>query len=246
MTAPLPSFEQAVIDALNRLAIDAGTVTSVSPIGSNQLADTSKAWPPNIHRNRIVKVIIGQGAGQSAYIQGNSSNSLISRSLWVQAVGIGAVYVILSADYEQMLRDVLGGGSNISATNPLPVDITAAPKTTQTILTLANLAAGATSLITQGNSLDLRGGPGSLALTVVATYNAAATLGLRVHIRTSPDNTNWDSEDWDAWTAGFTAGVTIRETENYVTDPMYLRILIENLDPARAITNISVIASVGA
>ena len=112
-------------------------------------------------------------------------------------------------------------------------------------MTLANLALGATSVIGDCNSLDLRTGPSSLSLTIVATYNAAAALGLRVHVRTSPDDANWDNEDWDVWTAGFTAGATLRETENYVTDPMFLRVLIENLDPAQAITNIAVIASVG-
>lgn len=246
MTAPLPTYEQAMVDALKNFAIDVGTVTNNAAAGTNALTDSTKMWGAGIHRNRIVKIIAGPGVGQEDYIRGNTANTLAIQGAWTVAVTIGSVYVILNADFEQIMRDVLGGGVNISAANPLPVDTSAGLKTTTQILTLANLVAGATSVIGDCNSLDLRNGPLSLALTVVATYNAAATLGLRVHVRTSPDDANWDSEDWDVWTAGFTAGAVLRETVNYDTDPMYLRVLIENLDAAQAITLIAVIASAGA
>lgn len=233
-TVELPSSESLIAQAVRSLLIDWGTVTGIVPAGGNALTDNTKRWETDILLNRLVKIIAGAGTGQLGVVGGNGPQGLILRAGQVWPIGLDptSVYVIFDR--------------HISAASPLPVDISPGLKTTQTILTLANLAAGATSALANCASLDLRTGPVNLALTVVATYNALATLGLRVHARTSPDNINWDTEDWDVWTAGFTAGATIRETENYVTDPMYLRILIENLDPAQAITNISVIVSVGA
>jgi len=245
MTVELPSSEALIAEALQKLAIDSGTVSSSVAAGGNSITVSSKNWTTDVHKYRLIKIIKGQGAGQAAYIQANSNASLIIYGNWLETIGAGAAYVILNVDIARIIRDTLGGGANISATNPLPVDTSPGVKTIQQIITLANLAAGATSTLANCTALDLRNSPDTLALTIVATYNALATLGLRVHVRTSPDNVNWDSEDYDVWTAGFTAGATLRETENYQTDPMYLRVLIENLDPLRAITNISVVASVG-
>ena len=237
--------EAAIASAINSLPIDIGIVSSAAIAGGNVLADISKNWVVNVHVNRLVKITGGEGIGQTAIIQANLGQSLTIRGTWPIAIGRGSTYMILSVDVAQAIRDALGGGANISAANPLPVDTSPGVKTINQILTLTPLAAAATSVIGDCNSLDLRTGPVDLALTVVATYNAIATLGLRVHVRTSPDDANWDTEDWDVWSAGFTAGATIRETENYVTDPMFLRVLIENLDAGQPITNIAVIASVG-
>ena len=250
MTTPqqveLPTYETLLTEAIKNLAIDSGIVSAGVAANGNALADSSKKWATDVHRNRLLKIIKGGGAGQSAYIIGNSGDALVINGVWLEAIDAGATYVILGVDAVQALADALGGGTIISAANPLPVDITPAEKTTSQIITLANLAAAATSTLANCTAVDLRGGPGSLTLTVVATYNGAAVLGLRVHVRTSRDNVNWDTEDWDTWVAGFTAGATIRETENYATDPMFLRVLIENLDAAQAITDLAVHASVGA
>ncbi|KKL74333.1 hypothetical protein LCGC14_2065930 [marine sediment metagenome] len=250
MTTPqqleLPSYETVLLEAIRNIAIDSGIVSTAVGTGGNALPDSTKRWVGNIHRNRLVKIIKGQGAGQSAVILANSADALVINGVWLETIGAGALYVILGVDDVQALADAFGGGAIISATNPLPVDITPAQKTTTQIINLASLAAAATSTLANCTAVDLRGGPGSLTLTVVATYNAAAVLGLRVHVRTSRDNANWDTEDWDTWVAGFTAGATIRETENYATDPMFLKVLIENLDAGQAITGLAVHSSVGA
>ncbi len=146
----------------------------------------------------------------------------------------------------RLLRAVFGGGFDISAAHPLPVDTSPGAKTATEVLDEASIAAGATTAIGDCDDIDLSGGPPTLALTVEATYHALATLGIRVHVRSSYDGTLWDSEDWDVWDAAFTAGIPIRETRNYDTDPMYLRILIENLDGGQAVTDVKVIATVGA
>lgn len=226
--------------------VDSGKISTPIQAGQNSLSDQSKMWQANILVDHLVRVTDHHGRREVAVVAGNAGSSIIIRGSWQLSFPTGSDYEILTANLIQVLRDVLGGGFDISAANPLPVDTSPGLKTTQQILTIANLAAGATSLLAQCTSLDLRSGPASLALTVVATYNAAAVRGLRVHVRTSPDDANFDSEDWDAWDAGFTAGATLRETEVYHTDPMYLRVLVENLDGAQAITGIAVIVSVGA
>jgi hypothetical protein len=141
---------------------------------------------------------------------------------------------MLEATLTKVLQAVFGGGSNPGS------------KTATTVLDEASIAAGATTAIGDCDDIDLSGGASALALTVEATYNGAATQGIKVHVRTSYDGTNWDTEDWDSWNARFTAGDSIRQTKNYDTDPMYLRVLIENLDPAQAVTGVKVISAVGA
>ncbi len=222
-------------------------------------------------------------------------------------------------DFRKALRDVFGGGLDISAANPLPVDTNPGNKTAATIITLANLALAATSRLADCAAVDLRGGPNTLALTVKARYNVAATQGVRVHVRTSPTNSaagthtaanhltimtdavahfianelvgltivnvtdgssgvvtantettvtvaalaggllnqwttgdaysiagaDYDATDWDTWTPAFAANTVLRQTKHYDTDPMYLKVLVENLDPAVAVTDIQVISTRG-
>ena len=144
----------------------------------------------------------------------------------------------------RLLQAVFGGGADISAANPLPVDTSPRVKTATTVLDEAIILAGATTVLADCISIDLSGGPDTLALTIEATYGAAA-LGIRIHIRTSYDDVNWDTEDWDVWNPAFIASVPIRQTEHYDTSPMYVRVLVENLDLAVDVTDVLAIATVG-
>ena len=144
----------------------------------------------------------------------------------------------------RLLRAVFGGGADISAANPLPVDTSPGVKTATTILNEAIVAAGATTVLADCTSIDLSGGPPTLALTIEATYGAA-TLGIRIHIRTSYDDVVWDTEDWDVWNPAFIASTPIRQTRHYDTSPMYARVLVENLDLAVDVADVLVIAAVG-
>lgn len=156
--------------------------------------------------------------GRICSVIDNSNDSIVVQD--TISVGAGSEYIVLNAEHVR--------------------------KTTQVILVIPNLPAGVTTALANCSILSISDVARTLALTVAATYNAAATRGLRVHVRSSFDSVAWDTEDWDVWVAGFTAGATIRQTENYDTDPIFLRVLIENLDPAQAITDISVISSLGA
>lgn len=150
---------------------------------------------------------------------------------------------MLETVLQRILQGVFGGGADISSSNPLPVDTSPGAKTATTVLDVASIAAGATTAIGDCANIDLSGGPRTLTVTVEATYNAAATAGITIHVRSSYDGTNWDTQDWDSWYADFSAGVTIRQTRDYDTAPMYLRVLIQNLDGAQAVTDVKIIAT---
>jgi len=152
---------------------------------------------------------------------------------------------MLEAVMQRILRAVFGGGADISAANPLPVDTSPGVKTAITILDEAIILAGATTGLGDCISIDLSGGPDTLALTVEATYAALATLGIRIHVRTSYNDADWDTEDWDVWNPAFVAGVPIRQTRHYDTSPMYVRVLVENLDLAEDVADVLIIATVG-
>jgi len=141
------------------------------------------------------------------------------------------------------LQAVFGGGADISAANPLPVDTSPGVKTATTILDEASIAAGATTALGDCTAIDLSGGPATLALTIEATYNGAATQGIKIHVRTSYDGTNWDTIDWDSFTPSFTAGATIRQTKHYDVSPYAVKVLVENLDPAQTVTAVKVIST---
>jgi len=136
-------------------------------------------------------------------------------------------------------------GTHVSLTNPMPVDITPGVKEATTILDEASIAAAATTVLADCDAIDLSNGLGRLTLTIEATYDPAAALGIKVHLRTSYDNTDYDTEDWDSWSANFAAGTSIRQTKHYDTSPMYLKVLIENLDGAQPVTDVKVISVVG-
>ena len=50
----------------------------------------------------------------------------------------------------------------------------------------------------------------------------------------------YDTEDFDSWEPGFVANTFIRQTKVYEPDPIYMKVLIENLDPAQDVTDVSV------
>ncbi len=226
---------------------------------------------------------------------------------------------MLEAVARRLLRAVFGGGADISAANPLPVDTSPGVKTATTILDEAIIALATTTGLDDCAAVDLSGGPDTLALTIKARYNAAAVLGIRIHVRTSPtddatgihtavasltimtdanahfivnelvgltienvtdgssgvvtantettvtvaalaggvtdqwntndvysiDGADYDTEDWDVWNPAFAADGVLRETNHYDTSPMYVKVLVENLDAAQAVTDVEVIATVG-
>ncbi len=103
-------------------------------------------------------------------------------------------------------------------------------------LTIENVTDGSSGLITANNETSVT--VAGLAGGVTDQWN-----NLDVY---SIDGADYDTEDWDTWTPAFGANEVLRQTKVYQSDPMYLKVLIENLDPAQTVTDVEVIATEGA
>lgn len=114
-----PTYETLLTEAIRSLTVDSGIVSFPVPTGKNFFQDSTKNWASNIHRNRLVKIVSGRGVGQLAIITGNTDDGLLIKGSWLKGLDTTSVYVILDKDLAQILRDVFGGGSDISAANPL-------------------------------------------------------------------------------------------------------------------------------
>jgi len=114
-----------------------------------------------------------------------------------------------------------------------------------TILEKSSLAAGSTTVLGDCQLLRLEG-VSSLALTAECTYDAAATNGVRVHVRTSPDGSNWDSQDLTSFDVDLEAGATARKTVYIQPDARFMKVLVENLDGAHTVSDVKVTAIMGA
>jgi hypothetical protein len=102
------------------IAVEKGTITTPIQSGVNVLSDSSKLWRNSIFRNFLVRVTSPAGKSELAIIDDNSSNCLVIRGIWLSSFPIGSAYAILGlGDLRQALRDVFGGGADISAANPL-------------------------------------------------------------------------------------------------------------------------------
>lgn len=90
-----PTYETLLTEAIRSLAVDSGTVTTRAPVGTNILQDTTKSWAADVHKNRLVKIIRGFGAGQTAVVESNTTKSLVIKGSWVAALDTTSVYQIL-------------------------------------------------------------------------------------------------------------------------------------------------------
>jgi hypothetical protein len=104
-------------------------------------------------------------------------------------------------------------------------------------LSSASIAAGATTNVDTGPITDRTG----ILVILRATYNAAATAGVRCRFLYSPDGTNYDSpEDADAqgnyFEPTFAAGATRQVSAVVPFLSPYVRLAITNKDTAQAAT----------
>ncbi|MBA7577293.1 hypothetical protein ES708_19140 [subsurface metagenome] len=101
-------------------------------------------------------------------------------------------------------------------------------------LTIKNLTDGSSGAITANT------GTGVTATLVGGTNNDWD--GDDVYII---EGAGYDTEDWDSFTPAFGVGSSIRQTEHYDVDPVFLKVLVENLDPAEAVTDVKITMAVG-
>jgi len=114
---------------------------------------------------------------------------------------------------------------------------------TMELISQSSLGAGSSTAIGDCRPIDLQNAL-SLSVTAECTYDADATDGLRIHLRTSPDGDDWDTADLDSFDNEFTAGETERRTVQVGTDSRFLRVVCENLDGSVALSDLKVRATV--
>jgi len=76
----------------------------------------------------------------------------------------------------------------------------------------------------------------SITIILRATYDAAATAGVRLEVYYSPDGTNWDTDTDERYDHPFRAGETVQKTYVLSSIPPYVRVRIVNLDGTYAVT----------
>ena len=112
------------------------------------------------------------------------------------------------------------------------------------VLSLSELASGAFSRLEDSEIIDLSRVE-FLALTIRVTHNSAATKSVRVHLKSSPDGSIWDTDDYAYFDAHLMAGQESQKTVPITADAFYLRVQVENQDTAQSATDIDVIATIG-
>lgn len=107
---------------------------------------------------------------------------------------------------------------------------------------LANKTAAASGTTTLGDCTVVDSSNAiQVAAEVVATYNASATLGGRLEVFGSLDNTNWSTQPFAGYDMVFeSAGATTRQVFGVANAPRYLRFRLRNLDTGQSITAIYV------
>jgi hypothetical protein len=80
------------------------------------------------------------------------------------------------------------------------------------------------------------------ALALEGAYSPKAVKGIRIHVRASRDGLTYDRADVQQFAPDFQAGQTTRNTLKLDNLVPYIRVLIENLDPAESTGAVSVVA----
>ena len=120
-----------------------------------------------------------------------------------------------------------------------------------TVMTDANAHFVASELIglTIQNTTD--GSSGIVTANAATTVTVAALAGGTNNRWTTGDvyaiaGADYDTDDWYSWTLAFAAGAVLRETKYYDVSPMYVKVLVENLDGGQTVTDVEVISAIGA
>jgi hypothetical protein len=114
-------------------------------------------------------------------------------------------------------------------------------KTVTPILTNKTAAASGTTILSECTTIDTTSVI-SLAIEALVTYHSSATLGVRVDVYASGDDTNYGSIPIAQFTMPFTANTTRRWSRDIIPAEKYLKVQVTNLDTAQSATAIHVYA----
>jgi hypothetical protein len=156
------------------------------------------------------------------------------------------VYLYHTLRYEEMPEHATGrtgfpwledlGVQVIALQRPFSLDMS--------ILDMKELPPATTSTISALDSKTVSlGNVQHVALTVECRCDSAAKRGLRLHVRSSSDGSNFDTIDAQTVNVEFQPGKALRQTFPLDAAARFIKVLVENLDDAKAIEDIKVTAA---
>ena len=81
-------------------------------------------------------------------------------------------------------------------------------------------------------------------MTIGCRYNPQATKGLRIHVRSSRDGTNYEKVAVQMFNHELHAGQKVLRTFDLDGRAPYVKILVENPDPTQSAAEVSVTAKI--
>ena len=84
-----------------------------------------------------------------------------------------------------------------------------------------------------------------VAITAQGTYGERSKLGIRLHVRSSPDGLKYDTSDLYTFEHDFEPGQTCRKTFELDTSVRFIKLLVENGDSAESVSNVKITAALG-
>ena len=112
------------------------------------------------------------------------------------------------------------------------------------VLSLDSLHGGATSELTACSPISLAR-VSEVTLTVEGTFSTEAKGGIRAHVRASCDGINYDTEDSYAFDVPESRGRIARKTVAIDCKAMFMKVIVENLNPEHDIAEVKVTATIG-
>jgi hypothetical protein len=108
------------------------------------------------------------------------------------------------------------------------------------------LAAGTTSSIRRDESpIVALSHVTRASVTIACRYDDHATQGIRLHVRSSPNGTDFDTEDLLTFDPEFAPGRAIRQTFSWTPNVKFIKVLIENSDENYDVSAVKLIATLG-
>jgi len=84
-----------------------------------------------------------------------------------------------------------------------------------------------------------------VAITAECTYGDRCKLGVRLHVRSSPDGLKYDTTDLVTCEHAFEPGQMCRKTFELDTNVRFIKVLVENRDSSESVSNVKITATLG-
>ena len=112
------------------------------------------------------------------------------------------------------------------------------------VLQFESLAAGKTSSLSDSPPVSLSN-ISRLSLTIRCKYSEKAKKGIRIHVKSSPDNFSFDTADLYTLDCDFEPGQVVQKTFELRANVQFIKVCVENMDNSESVSDINLIATLG-